>query len=556
MASGDLAATLAVADTIDRTFRQVKPNEMQVIFVAVRSTMVNGKKKRGIFFELARQLNLNRATVSRQWHTMEKSLHDLLINHPGEEPDAIIHRSHHILFKNRLADKRKGKFKHDREALRERIRAIGLKARRTRRQLAGKLDLPLSTVHWLVRERHAYQGPKLLYGGTIARMHSSSLKPTLTNANKLHRLLYAMDQLKPGGLSLRVPKFQDQMDKVHLDEKWFWLCQDGEKYILVDDEPAPHRTTKHKSYIEKVMFLCAQARPRWDYYANKMWDGKIGIWPIGQWALAQRASIHRPRGTPVWKNESCDKVRYTEMVLDLVIPAILEKWPAGELADPHIKIRIQQDNAPAHPKVDDPFMLGEIAKLWDPDHVGVLTPGKIELYAQPPNSPDCNILDLGLFNAIQSAYWVHSPKNSGDIIKMVEETYNGYPWQKVDRIFVTLQSIFDSIIVAHGGNEYSITHMNKDKLERQGMMPRELVVTQDAIDTIIDFNNLQPNDLLPLAPPAPPIDANAPLDPEFVAQMTLDLNAVIDGNGDGDSSCADFGIEGDRIMDEIEAGII
>jgi hypothetical protein len=46
---------------------------------------------------------------------------------------------------------------------------------------------------------------------------------------------------------------------------------------------------------------------------------------------------------------------------------------------------------------------------------------------EPLNSPDCNILDLGLFNAIQSAYyWVHSQKNSGDIIKMVEETYNGY----------------------------------------------------------------------------------------------------------------------------------
>jgi hypothetical protein len=27
------------------------------------------------------------------------------------------------------------------------------------------------------------------------------------------------DQLKPGGLTLRTPKFQDQMDKVHLDEK-------------------------------------------------------------------------------------------------------------------------------------------------------------------------------------------------------------------------------------------------------------------------------------------------------------------------------------------------
>jgi hypothetical protein len=239
MASGDLAAALAVADTIDRTFRQVKPNEMQVIFVAVRSTMVNGKKKRGIFFELARQLNLNRATVSRQWHTMEKSLHDLLINHPGEEPDAIIHRSHHILFKNRLADnKRKGKFKHDsREALRERIRAIGWVEGMTHKKTACR-EAGLAPLNSTL----ACEGARCLPRTKVVvwwnhcpdALLQPRLKPTLTNANELHRLLYAMDQLKPGCLSLHVPKFQDQMDKVHLDKKWFWLCQDGEKYILVD----------------------------------------------------------------------------------------------------------------------------------------------------------------------------------------------------------------------------------------------------------------------------------------------------------------------------------
>jgi hypothetical protein len=85
-----------------------------------------------------------------------------------------------------------------------------------------------------------------------------------------------------------------------------------------------------------------------------MWDGKVGIGPIGRhFELAQRASVNKSRGTLVWKNGSINKQRYTEMVLDLVIPVILEKWPAGELADPHFKIRIQQDHAPAHPKVDD-----------------------------------------------------------------------------------------------------------------------------------------------------------------------------------------------------------
>ena len=35
-----------------------------------------------------------------------------------------------------------------------------------------------------------------------------------------------------------------------------------------------HYTTKHKSHIERVMFLCAVARPRYDNHARHVWDGK------------------------------------------------------------------------------------------------------------------------------------------------------------------------------------------------------------------------------------------------------------------------------------------
>jgi hypothetical protein len=525
------------------TYRQATAEERRILFVAVRSNMVEGRPKKGIFSELAKQLGFQPLTVSRQWHQMDKRLQNLLSNHPDDDPNDIIAANHHILFGTNQHMRRQGKYKHDRDALRVKIKSIQLKARRTRRQLAAQLNLPLSTVHWLVRERENLKGPRLLYGGTIMRVHSSSLKPTLTNSNKVHRFLYAMEQMKPGALSIREPKWQDQMDRVHVDEKWFWLCQDGEKYHLLDDEPAPHRTTKHKNYIEKVMFLCAQARPRHDYYANRVWDGKIGIWPIGHWDVARRASVNRPAGAPVWKNDSMDKKKYTEMMLDCVIPAILEKWPAGELADPNLKIRIQQDNAPAHPKFDDAFINGEIAKLWDPEYGIGFPPGKIEIYAQPPNSPDCNILDLGYFNAIQSAYWTHAPKNSGDIIKMVEQTYNAFPWQKIDRIFVTLQSIFDSIIVAHGDNEYCITHMNKDKMEREGTLPRELPLTEDCIATLEEWNGVNQaasaagvnnNQAEATVEPVPP-----PVDPV-----------------DGDSSAASFGSEGDRVLEEYYAGEI
>jgi hypothetical protein len=129
----------------------------------------------------------------------------------------------------------------------------------------------------------------------ILKVHSSSLQAYLDQHEQAPKaLLYAMDQLKAGGLTLRTPKFQDQMDKSQLDEKWFWLCKDGEKYILVDDEPAPHCTTKHKNYIEKAVFLCAQARPRWDYVATTMWDGKkVGIWRIGHFESGSKGKCQQ-----------------------------------------------------------------------------------------------------------------------------------------------------------------------------------------------------------------------------------------------------------------------
>jgi hypothetical protein len=215
-----------------------------------------------------------------------------------------------------------------------------------------------------------------------------------------------------------------------------------------------------------------------------------------------------------------DKVRYQEMMIDFVVPAILSKWPAGELVDPNIKIRIQQDNAPAHPTPEDPYILGELAKLWDPNEIGILTPGKIEIYAQPPNSPDTNILDLGLFNALQSAYWTHAPKNSGEIITMVQQTYWSYPADKINRIFVTLQSIYDCIIVEHGDNHYKLPHMNKDKLERDGTLPRELKLSQDAIDTIEEWSQVNP--------PANPTGPGTAVDQDDAIEMATINNSVDD----------------------------
>jgi hypothetical protein len=269
-------------------------------------------------------------------------------------------------------------------------------------------------------------------------------------------------------------KFQDQMDQVHIDEKWFWICKDVEKYLLVDGEEPPHRHVRHKSYImEKGMFFTAVAIPRWDPTTRRrMWDGKIGIWPCGHWYLAERNSVNRPAGTKLWRNdESMGHEMYKEYVVDKLIPAIMEKWPLGEWSDPRFTIKIQQDNAGGHASTNDRFITAAI-KSMEQQHV--FMPGKISFYAhQPANSPDLNILDLGFFNAFQSHYLnMEGPEDQSiEVMDCVTQAYNEYPANKLNRLWVSLQSIYNCIIETHGCQPRQVVKLRQWPQPWQGWRP-------------------------------------------------------------------------------------
>ena len=94
------------------------------------------------------------------------------------------------------------------------------------------------------------------------------------------------------------------LDRVHIEEKWFPLTKENETYYLCPGEAKPARRSANKHHISKVMFFCAQARPRHDPNTNQYWDGKIGIWPIGKYAPAARKSSKQPAGTMVWNDKT------------------------------------------------------------------------------------------------------------------------------------------------------------------------------------------------------------------------------------------------------------
>ena len=196
------------------------------------------------------------------------------------------------------------------EFVREGIKNIPLHKRRTQRKLAASLGVSKTMVqHWIV--------------DSTIRVHCNSLKPVLTEENKVAQLIMALEAHDPQDPT----KFLNMMDRIHVNEKWFFLSWHRERYLLLPEEKNPKRCVKSKLHITKVMFLCAIARPRFNLSANSWWDGKLGIWPIGDWEPAKRASKNRPRGTLVWKNKPVTKEVYCELLISKLLLAIVEKWP-------------------------------------------------------------------------------------------------------------------------------------------------------------------------------------------------------------------------------------
>jgi len=96
----------------------------------------------------------------------------------------------------------------------------------------------------------------------------------------------------------------------------------------VSEEEDPKQVTTNKNFVPKVMILCAVARPRWDPGRNCQFDGKIGMWPFAEQAPARRASRNRAQGMLEWKGIKVTREVSTQYLLDCIIPAIKDCFPA------------------------------------------------------------------------------------------------------------------------------------------------------------------------------------------------------------------------------------
>ena len=313
--------------------------------------------------------------------------------------------------------------KYSHPEFRQGLKEIPRRHRKTYCSTAKSMGVALSTVQGMLLRRD------------VCHVHTSSLKPTLTEEHKMSRMELALSFIKKNNTS----KFENMEDLIHIDKKWFYLMKDGQRFIIAADEDEPYRHVQRKSLLTKIMFLCAVARPRYDTNKNTWFDRKIGIWPIRKWEPAMWSSKKHAKVTPVWKNQCITWDVYCEYLIQKFLPAVKERWPTS-----NGRIQLQQDGAKSH-ILEDNVEFKEVV-----DEIGL----NLTVFTQSPNSPDTNILDLVFFRAIQS-FNHDCPANEEELTKSVEKEY---PLRKLNHVWLTLQSCLNMIIENDGGNNYKIPH--------------------------------------------------------------------------------------------------
>ena len=343
----------------------------------------DGKLPHGIITDLSQKFQCAPRTVARLWKKATIS-----------KENGVIHVKE--VLSNRSERGRKPLW--DRTELERAVTNVPLLSRQTYRDLAEEIDVPTTTLYRITTEEETLRR-KVVY-----------LKPSLSVDQRIARVDYCLSHEDRNNRGM----FKDMYEYMMADEKWFNLMTDGRCFILGKDEPDPHITTRHKSYIGKVMFLCVVARPR-VLNNGKFFDGKIGIWPFGHLVPAKNDSKNRPAGTLEWKNYSCDATRYRQFLISHVLPAMMDRFPEMYWKDANRRrgVILQQDGAGSHIKQDDEEFKEAVEEL------GV----NVRLLTQPAQSPDLNINDLGFFASLASLTKKRKVKSEYELVKMVEEEF-------------------------------------------------------------------------------------------------------------------------------------
>ena len=113
------------------------------------------------------------------------------------------------------------------------------------------------------------------------------------------------------------------MNKVHIDEKWFYVMMTDWHCYLLPDKNLMERWCRHTSHIATVMFGAALARQHQNPVTGEWWDGKVHLHPFVEFKVAQCNSIRHQAGTIETKTINVNKEQFRRWIVEYVVPAIL-----------------------------------------------------------------------------------------------------------------------------------------------------------------------------------------------------------------------------------------
>lgn len=194
----------------------------------------NGKLPKGSLLDASRRWGCSICTIYRIWKRYQHDASQSVdfapaprVGRPGPPPATI-------------------------SALQSQIAALPAEKRGDLRTLSAQTGVAKTTLH-----RYLRRG--------LLRVASSTLRPALTAQQKKMRMKFALSFVARHNNGAG---FDDMYDRVHVDEKWFYLLKLRRRVYLAPAEDAPHGQVQNKRFIPKLMFLCAVARPRLDRQKN------------------------------------------------------------------------------------------------------------------------------------------------------------------------------------------------------------------------------------------------------------------------------------------------
>ncbi len=111
---------------------------------------------------------------------------------------------------------------------------------------------------------------------------------------------------------------------------------------------------------------------------------------------------------------------------------------------------------------------------------------------QPTQSPDLNILDLGLFHSLKNR--VHQLKvqatNLDTLLAKVRQAFNAYDGATLDYIWAHLYDCYNCILTENGGNQYKAPHGGSRRRHQNSPTSVNLNIDVDIYNRV--FNMLNP----------------------------------------------------------------